>query len=108
MRLYRIGCRSRTRARSELSRATLSASRVTAGRRSRYAPLMCGRFTQHLSWAEIHYLADLIGQPRNLAPRFNIAPTTQIEVIRPAAGGNQLVPTSWRLTSSRWKKAKAD
>ena len=48
--------------------------------------IMCGRFTQHLSWAEIHYLADLIGQPRNLAPRYNIAPTTRIEVIRPAAG----------------------
>ena len=41
---------------------------------------MCGRFTQNLSWAEIHRLADLIGQPRNLAPRFNIAPTTPIEV----------------------------
>ena len=47
------------------------------------APLMCGRFTQHLSWAKLHRLADLIGQPRNLAPRYNIAPTTQIEVIPP-------------------------
>ena len=27
---------------------------------------MCGRFIQNLSWAEIHRLADLIGQPRNL------------------------------------------
>ena len=51
---------------------------------------MCGRFTQHLSWEELHRLADLIGQPRNLAPRYNIAPTTRIEVIRPAAGGNEL------------------
>lgn len=62
---------------------------------------MCGRFTQHLSWAELHYLADLIGQPhgsqalRNLAPRYNIAPTTQIEVVRPGDGSNALVPMRW-------------
>ena len=65
---------------------------------------MCGRFTQHLSWAEIHRLADLIGQPRNLAPRYNIAPTTRIEVIRPAAGGNELVPMRWGLVPLWWKK----
>ncbi|MFY9655184.1 MAG: SOS response-associated peptidase family protein [Methylocystis sp.] len=47
---------------------------------------MCGRFTQQLSWAEIHRLADLIGQPRNLAPRYNIAPTTLIEVVRAGEG----------------------
>ncbi|MBG0792159.1 SOS response-associated peptidase family protein [Methylocystis sp. H62] len=52
---------------------------------------MCGRFTLHLSWEELHRLADLIGQPRNLQPRYNIAPTTRIEVIRLAAAGNDLV-----------------
>jgi putative SOS response-associated peptidase YedK len=65
---------------------------------------MCGRFTQNLSWAEIHRLADLIGQPRNLAPRFNIAPTTPIEVIRAVAAGNELVPMYWGLVPSWWKK----
>jgi hypothetical protein len=60
---------------------------------------MCGRFTQNLSWAEIHRLADLIGQPRNLAPRFNIAPTTPIEVIRASDAGNELVPMYWGLVS---------
>lgn len=45
---------------------------------------MCGRFTQHLSGAEIHYLADLIGQLRNLAPRYHIAPTTPIDRIASA------------------------
>ena len=65
---------------------------------------MCGRFTQNLSWAEIHRLAGLIGQPRNLAPRYNIAPTTPIEVIRASDAGNELVPMYWGLVPSWWKK----
>ena len=66
---------------------------------------MCGRFTQQLSWAELHRLADLIGHPRNLAPRYNIAPTTRIEVIRPAAGGNELVPMRWGTRALLVEKA---
>lgn len=66
---------------------------------------MCGRFTQQLSWAELHRLADLVGQPRNLAPRYNISPTTPIEVIRVADGGNQLVPMRWGLVPYWWKKS---
>ncbi|TLG77787.1 SOS response-associated peptidase family protein [Methylocystis sp. B8] len=68
-----------------------------------YAPVS-GRFTQHLSWEELHRLAGLIGQPRNLAPRYNIAPTTRIKVIRPAAGGTELVPMRWGLAPLWWKK----
>ncbi len=67
---------------------------------------MCGPFTQHLSWSELHQLADLIGQPRNLRPRYNIAPTTPIEVIRAAEkGGNELVPMRWGAHPAWWKKA---
>jgi putative SOS response-associated peptidase YedK len=40
---------------------------------------MCGRVTQELSWSKLHRLADLIGQPRNLRPRYNVAPMTPIE-----------------------------
>jgi hypothetical protein len=69
-------------------------------------PPMCGRFTQNLPWPEIHRLADLTGQPRNLAPRFNIAPTTPIEVIRPADAGDELVPMYWG-SSRRVNKAGA-
>jgi putative SOS response-associated peptidase YedK len=65
---------------------------------------MCGRFTQNLSWEELHRLADLIGQPRNLAPRYNIAPTTQIEVIRRHDSGCELTPMRWGLVPLWWKK----
>ncbi|MBI1980288.1 MAG: SOS response-associated peptidase [Methylocystis sp.] len=65
---------------------------------------MCGRFTQHLSWEELQRLADLIGQPRNLQPRYNVAPTTTIEVVRPACAGNELVPMRWGFAPSWWKK----
>jgi hypothetical protein len=44
---------------------------------------MCGPLTQHFSWGELHRLADLVEQLRNLAPRYNIAPTTQIEALGP-------------------------
>jgi putative SOS response-associated peptidase YedK len=69
---------------------------------------MCGRFTQQLSWAELRRLAGLIGQPRNLAPRYNIAPTTPIEVVRAGDGGGELVPMRWGLTPSWWKKPLRD
>ncbi len=65
---------------------------------------MCGRFTQHLSWAEICRLADLVGQPRNLAPRYNIAPTDLIEVIRAGPAGLELTPMRWGLVPCWWKK----
>ncbi len=65
---------------------------------------MCGRFTQNLSFAELRRLADLVGQPRNLPPRYNIAPTTEIEVIRAAPGGPELVAMRWGLVPSWWKK----
>lgn len=66
---------------------------------------MCGRFTQHLSWAELQRLADLIGQPRNLAPRYNVSPTTPIEVIRVAGNGSELIPMRWGLVPYWWKKS---
>ncbi len=46
----------------------------------------------------------MIGQPRDLAPRDNIAPMARIEVIRPAVGGNELVAMRWGLAPSWWKK----
>jgi len=68
---------------------------------------MCGRFTQHLSWAEIRRLADLVGQPRNVAPRYNVAPTDLIEVIRAGPAGLELTPMRWGLAHSWWKKSSS-
>lgn len=65
---------------------------------------MCGRFTQALSWQELQRLADLIGQPRNLPPRYNIAPTTRIEVLVVTDGGTELRPMRWGLIPTWWKK----
>jgi hypothetical protein len=38
---------------------------------------MGGRFTQHYTWAEVHAFLSVFGElgtPRNLQPRYNIAP----------------------------------
>lgn len=66
---------------------------------------MCGRFTQHYSWAEIHGFLDVFGAPRNLRARYNIAPTTDIDVLRlDAEGRRELVRMRWGLVPFFWKK----
>lgn len=65
---------------------------------------MCGRFTQAYTWAEVERFLSVIGPARNLRPRYNIAPTTQIDVLRLSDAGRQLVPMRWGLVPSRWKK----
>ena len=53
---------------------------------------MCGRFTQHYTWAEVYDAMNLLGPSRNLRPRYNIAPTTHVDVVRlDAAGRRELV-----------------
>jgi len=61
---------------------------------------MCGRFTQHYTWREIHELYGLVGASRNVEPRYNIAPTTTIDVIMPTTDGPALVPMRWGLIPS--------
>jgi len=43
---------------------------------------MCGRFTQSYTWRELAELFQLTQPAFNLRPRYNIAPTTQIDVLR--------------------------
>jgi putative SOS response-associated peptidase YedK len=65
---------------------------------------MCGRFTQAYTWSEVEAFLNLLGPPRNLRPRYNIAPTTMIDVARAGAAGRELVPMRWGLVPSWWKK----
>jgi putative SOS response-associated peptidase YedK len=65
---------------------------------------MCGRFTQSYTWRELVELYRLTQPARNLRPRYNIAPTTQIDVMRLADTGPELVPMRWGLIPGWWKK----
>jgi len=59
---------------------------------------MCGRFTQHYIWADVQVFLDLMGPPRNLRPRYNIAPTTTIDVVGLGVAGRELIPMRWGLS----------
>jgi putative SOS response-associated peptidase YedK len=57
---------------------------------------MCGRFTQHYTWAEVYDFLNLLGPPKNLQARYNIAPTTWIDVVRlDEDGERELVRMRW-------------
>ncbi|MDX7950900.1 SOS response-associated peptidase [Lichenihabitans sp. Uapishka_5] len=70
---------------------------------------MCGRFTQHYTWAEVHRFLSVIGTPLNLQPRYNIAPTTTIDVVRlDREGRRELVRMRWGLVPAWWSKTLRD
>lgn len=70
---------------------------------------MCARFTQAYSWTEVQAFLSLIGAPRNLRPRYNIAPTTSVDVVRLDADGRRaLVAMRWGLVPFFWKKSLKD
>jgi putative SOS response-associated peptidase YedK len=65
---------------------------------------MCGRFSQHYTWEEVHAFLSVFGPPRNLQPHYNIAPTDTVDVIRLGKHGRELVPMRWGLVPGWWKK----
>jgi putative SOS response-associated peptidase YedK len=72
---------------------------------------MCGRFTYRLTWREIHQLYRLTAPAtpeRNLQARYNICPTTTIDVVIERDAARELVPIRWGLVSSWWKKKAKD
>jgi putative SOS response-associated peptidase YedK len=68
---------------------------------------MCGRFTRHYTWQELHalYRLTLPATPSNLPPRYNICPTTDIDVVTSKDDGRQLLSMRWGLVPSWWKKS---
>lgn len=65
---------------------------------------MCGRFTNKLSWSEIHALYRLTDTRPNIQPRYNIAPTQSVPVIRLGRDGQrELAILRWGLIPA-WAK----
>lgn len=65
---------------------------------------MCGRFTNEFIWAELHALYRLsdelfpMGPPSNMQPKFNIAPTQDVDfVANNKAGVRELQTGRWWL-----------
>jgi putative SOS response-associated peptidase YedK len=67
---------------------------------------MCGRFTYRLTWPELVrlYRLTLDTPARNTQPRYNICPTTPIDVVIERDGKRELLPMRWGLIPSWWAK----
>ncbi len=69
---------------------------------------MCGRFTKMYTWAELHALYSLSpgleNARSNLQPRYNICPTTEIDIIRARNNRPEILAARWGLIPSWWKK----
>ena len=55
---------------------------------------MCGRFTQIMSWAELHRLYSLTNDAfkgrNDMVPRYNISPTQSVPIVHNDADGNEV------------------
>lgn len=65
---------------------------------------MCGRFTHHYTWREIHDLYGLTSTPSNLEPRYNVCPTQRIPVVLEGGQGRVLATMRWGLIPAWWSK----
>ncbi|MGA3304357.1 MAG: SOS response-associated peptidase [Methylovirgula sp.] len=67
---------------------------------------MCARFTYKLTWPEIVALYRLTADriPRNVRARYNVCPTTEIDVIVQRDGVRDVVPMRWGLVPNWWSK----
>ena len=67
---------------------------------------MYGRFSNRLTWNQLHEQLDLIGAPLNLRPRYNVAPSQDVAVARAAGDGRTLSMLRWGLIPP-WAKDPA-
>ncbi len=69
---------------------------------------MCGRYTNRYSWSELHRLYAVTGvapPPSNFRPRYNIAPTDTVPVVRRRAGNRAVDFLKWGLVPLTAKNA---
>ncbi len=64
---------------------------------------MCGRFSQRYTWSEIYDYLQLLGPPRNIQPRYNIAPTQDAWTVTAADDGLEARQMRWTLIPSHFK-----
>lgn len=69
---------------------------------------MCGRFSQAYTWEEVYRMYESLTLPdnrSNLQPRYNIAPTTEIDIIvrHPQTGETRMIKARWGLVPP-WHK----
>jgi putative SOS response-associated peptidase YedK len=72
---------------------------------------MCDRFSQHYTWQQIHAFSEplTLAEGRgNLQPRYNIAPTTSIDIIVAAGETRRLGHVRWWLVPGWWSKPLKD
>ncbi len=65
---------------------------------------MCGRYTRMYTWAELYALYMLTLAKSNFQPRYNICPTTRVDVITSKDGQKELQEMRWGLVPSWWSK----
>ena len=69
---------------------------------------MCGRFTNQYTWEELHALyslSDVSSPQSNFQPRYNVAPTDTMPVVRLKDGKRELAVMKWGLVPSSSKDA---
>jgi putative SOS response-associated peptidase YedK len=72
---------------------------------------MCGRFTQMYTWQELHALYSIHDRSpdrSNLEPRYNIAPTQEIDILLPLEGSQWMTRARWGLVPAWWKNELSD
>jgi putative SOS response-associated peptidase YedK len=65
---------------------------------------MCGRFTRYYTWWQIWEMYNLFPAAPNLQPRYNVCPTTAVDVVIFGDGQRTLVPMRWGLIPGWWKR----
>ena len=63
----------------------------------------CGRFAQRFTWREVYEYLNLFGSLRNLRPRYSVAPSQNVAVVREGEDGRRLSMLRWGLIPG-WAK----